>query len=548
MRKSKKPLALLLTAAMLLSVTACGQESGNTGGGNSGNNGGNGGESTTTKASEQSFAEATAAPVDETAETGTITWLMYEDLLTNDADMVALFESRYGGTIEQRTTGSGDEYFETLGTLIATGDSPDIVRYEWRSFPHAMSYNMYTPLDSYIDLDSDLWSGVKDIANQFVYNGKHYYIPYQFKTNFALNYNNRVLEENGISDPMKMVKDNTWTWKAFEDMLKKWVDMDSNHIGYNGVGGMSFVLTTGTKVIDVQGDQIINNLRTENVTRCMQWLEGMRKNGLLGANENQLANGASNGYVSPQEAFVDGNLLFLGMDPSWTYPAAKEALDKAGLENEIKFVPFPRDDLSDTYYHGIDTYGYLIPSGAPNVKGALDWITLNRVEETDEENIAKAKAEALDDSIQYFPKCANSDCNDTSDSHDDKGRHIFTDEENESGVDVCPSCGEARREKYKVVWSEEQYDLWMELKNSDDTRFEFLFDHCYGFSNDVSNLFQTGEEPLLDGPVFGDMSYTALIESKYDVVEGYLNTYRDILKRNAAGEVVTSAAEEAPAA
>lgn len=220
----------------------------------------------------------TAAPVDDTAETGTITWLMYEDLLTNNADMVALFESRYGGSIEQRVTGSGDEYFETLGTLIATGDSPDIVRYEWRSFPHAMSYNMYTPLDSYIDLDSDLWSGVKEIAEQFVYNGKHYYVPYQYKTNFALNYNNRVLEENGIADPIKMVKDNTWTWKAFEDLLKKWVDMDPNHIGYNGVGGMIFVLTTGTKVIDVQGNQIINNLKSENTTRCMSWLENMSLN------------------------------------------------------------------------------------------------------------------------------------------------------------------------------------------------------------------------------------------------------------------------------
>lgn len=545
MKKIRKPLAVLLAAAVTLSLAGCGNDSGS-----GGNTGGTKTTTaaTTTKAPEQSFTEATAAPVDDTAETGTITWLMYEDLLTNNAEMVALFESRYGGTIEQRVTGSGDEYFETLGTLIATGDSPDIVRYEWRSFPHAMSYNMYTPLDSYIDLDSDLWSGVKEIAEQFVYNGKHYYIPYQYKTNFALNYNNRVLEEKGIPDPMKMVKDNTWTWKAFEDLLKKWVDMDPNHIGYNGVGGMIFVLSTGTKVIDVQGDQIINNLKNENITRCMSWLENMRKNGLLGANADQQANGASNGYVDPGQAFVDGNLLFLGMDPSWTYPAAKEALDKAGLENEMKFVPYPRDDLSDTYYHGVDTFGYLIPSGAPNVKGALDWIELNRVEETDEENIAKAKSDALDDSITYYPKCANADCGDTSDSHDDKGRHIFTDEENESGLDTCPSCGTARREKYKVVWSEEQYDLWMELKGAEGSRFELLFDHCYGFSGDVTNLFQTGDEPLLDGPVFGDMSYTALIESKYAVVEGYLDTYRDILKRNAAGEVVTSAAEEEPAA
>lgn len=219
MKNFKKPLALMLAAAMTLGVTAC--SGGDSGSGSGNNNTTTTTAATTSKAPEQSFAEVTAAPVDETAETGTITWLMYEDLLTNNAAMVALFESRYGGSIEQRVTGSGDEYFETLGTLIATGDSPDIVRYEWRSFPHAMSYNMYTPLDSYIDLDSDLWKGVKEIAEQFVYNGKHYYVPYQYKTNFALNYNNRVLEENGMQDPMKLVKENNWTWKTFEDIDRK---------------------------------------------------------------------------------------------------------------------------------------------------------------------------------------------------------------------------------------------------------------------------------------------------------------------------------------
>ncbi len=130
MKKIRKPLAVLLAAAVTLSISGC--AGGNDNGGESKNTTAN---TTTTKAPEQSFTEATAAPVDDTAETGTITWLMYEDLLTNNADMVALFESRYGGSIEQRVTGSGDEYFETLGTLIATGDSPDIVRYEWRSFP-----------------------------------------------------------------------------------------------------------------------------------------------------------------------------------------------------------------------------------------------------------------------------------------------------------------------------------------------------------------------------------------------------------------------------
>jgi len=157
-------------------------------------------------------------------------------------------------------------------------------------------------------------------------------------------------------------------------------------------------------------------------------------------------------------------------------------------------------------------------------------------------NIAKARAEAVDDSVQYYPKCANADCGDTSENADTKGRHIFTDEENEACVTVCPSCGEARREKYKVVWSEEQYDLYMELKSTEG-QFEMLFDNCYGFSNEVSNLFQSSEG-ILDGPVFGDFCYTSLVESKNDVVEGYLNSYRDILAKNSAGETVTSTVEQ----
>ena len=132
MNKFKKTLSLLLTFIITVGITACGQ----TGEDDVSSSG------ETSKVPEQSFAEAETKPVEAEAPTGTIKWLMYEDLLTSNADLVALFESRYGGSIEQIVTGNGDQYFETLGTYIATGDSPVIVRYEWRSFPHAMSYNM----------------------------------------------------------------------------------------------------------------------------------------------------------------------------------------------------------------------------------------------------------------------------------------------------------------------------------------------------------------------------------------------------------------------
>ena len=247
--------ALMVTA---LTITAC-----------SGNPNQDEETSKTDSSSVISFTEADVVEIDENTPAGKITYLSYESGFEDSAsEMITLFETRYDGSFEHILCQSGNAYFERLGTLISTGLSPDLVRYEWRSFPHGISYNMYTPLDTYIDIDSDLWKSVKELAEQFVYNGKHYYYPYKLKTSYSLNYNNRILEEHGMTDPMTPLNENMWTWKAFEDMLKQWCDMDPNHIGYNGVGGMIFVSTTGTKIVDIQGDQIINNLRNENVSRC----------------------------------------------------------------------------------------------------------------------------------------------------------------------------------------------------------------------------------------------------------------------------------------
>ena len=538
MKRFKKVLALLISAAVVLSMTACADSEGGTN-----NNGGSGDSGSGTTTTAGSFEEATAPPIDENAETGTVKYLTYETNFESDsAKMLALFDERYGGQIEVDSSVTSEDYFTKLATYISTGDSPDLVRYEWKVFPHGMSYNMFTPLDDYINLDDPLWSGIKEVAEQFAYNGKHFYVPYHIGCSFALNYNNRVLEENGISDPMTLVQSNTWTWSAFEDMLKRWKDIDPNHISYNGVGGMSFVLTTGQKAIEITNGEIINNLRNADIQRCMSWLENMRKNGLLGATAEQQAAGVPNGYVHPGEAFVDGNLLFLGMEPTWTFTSAKETLDGQSIPNDIKFIPFPRDDQANAYYQGTDTFGYMIPAGAQNIKGAMDWINLLRTEEIDPDNIAKDKAEAIKEGPDYFPICPNADCNDTV-NPDSKGRHTYTEEENEAGVTVCPNCGTARREKYKVVWSEEQYDLLMEMRGEGD-RFTLLFDNCYGFSSDVSQLFQGGDTPILDGPVFNDVTYTAAVESKWNVLEGYLQPYRDRMAADARGEEITTTPPE----
>ena len=519
MKTTRKILSALLIGAMVLSMTACSKEEENNG----------------------PFADAEAPDLDPEAETGIVTYLTYEtNFTTSSAEMITLFKERYNGEIEVQTGPTSMNYFEVLGTRIATGDSPDLIRYEWMAFPHGMCYNMFTPLDKYVDFDSDLWSGMKATAEQYAYNGKHFYIPYINTTYFALNYNNRVLEENGIPDPMQYVKDGSWDWNKFEDMLKRWKDINpAEHIAYNGVSALPFAFTTGKKMIEVTSDgQILNNLRDADIVRCMQWLEGLRKNALTGATPEQLEAGRNNGYTDPGEAFVDGYLLFLGMEPTWTYGAAKEALDGKSIPNEMKFIPFPRDPQADKWYQATDTFGYLIPAGAPNVKGAFDWITLLRTEEVDPENIANEKAKMCDDSPEYYPICSNADCGDTV-NPDSKGRHTFTSEENASGVSVCPSCGTDRREKYKVVWTEEQWDMYQEML-VDGEKYVLLYDNLYGFSVDFKNLFVDDNNNLLTGVLFNDVSYNQRVEEIYGSVEGYLQPYRDRMAADARGEEVTT--------
>lgn len=106
---------------------------------------------------------------------GTIRWLGYYDLEVDgkSAEQYKIFTSeQYGGKIEYLSCVSGVAYFEKIGVLIAADDSPDIVSYEWKSFPYGMNKNLYEPLDGLIDLESPLWSGMADIVDSWLYGSK----------------------------------------------------------------------------------------------------------------------------------------------------------------------------------------------------------------------------------------------------------------------------------------------------------------------------------------------------------------------------------------
>ena len=152
MKRINKIISVILAAASALCATACQNGSEAEGAGTT--------VGQTDKNGDISFTEAQTAAIDEEAPTGKVVYLSYESNF-DSSDIVSLFEKEYGATFEQIMCQSGNAYFDKLGTLISTGSSPDLVRYEWKCFPHGISYNMYTPLYSYIDIDSYLWNDMK---------------------------------------------------------------------------------------------------------------------------------------------------------------------------------------------------------------------------------------------------------------------------------------------------------------------------------------------------------------------------------------------------
>lgn len=497
MKRIKQLTIAALTLAMAVSLTACDEEVPHS---NVGTPSANGAVTTT--------APATTKDPDENAETdgvikdvhsdsfvpsgnaGKITWLGYYDLSTDgsSAEQYKIFTSEtYGGEIEYVNCGSGTAYFDKLGTMIAADESPDIVRYEWMSFPYGMSKNIYEPLDGLIDAESALWADMAPIAENFAYKGKHYYYPYRIATNFAINYNRKTLEEASLPDPYDLYLENNWTWDTFKQILTAWCDMDEDNIGYCGTNATSLIATTGKTLVDVQPDgSVKNNINEPEITRAMEFASDLCREGLT-------YQGELGDWVPPDTwATASNRILFLGMGPEWTYSAASEKIQNpSGVENDIfdtpsdfAFVPFPRDPQSDKYTIAFDTFGYMIPKGAKNISGAVEWINLVRVYQIDEERIATEREEYLHPVRELYTK----------------GKY--------EGM-----------QKWKLTWDEKVYDLWQDMMNPD--KFDFVFDDCFGFTTEM----ETVVNDILNEPMFHNGSWTQLRAENGPVIDYIISEF-----------------------
>lgn len=501
----KRIISCALVAGMVAGITACEEEGANPGGVNA-----------PVTSSEIQTAATTADPdmaLDKTdKKTDIVSTETYKP--SGNAGIVKVYShyevandqkgteqclvftgDQYGGTIEHIQGQSGAVYYEKLGTMVSGDDSPDICLKDAFLYPGTVSKNMFMPLDDYIDENSPLWVGMKDVIDGFEYKGKHYYYPHKLTTSYAVNYCKTTIIENNLEDPYELYMNNEWTWDKFKEMMVAFVDKDKeNNIGYfaTNTTAAAIVNSTGFPLVEVKPDgTMINNLNNENVIRAMNFFEDLYREGM----PYQL-NKIGGDWIDPSQfPNYSDRILFYLMEPEWSYTSLSQATqDKKGVDDDIfdtpsdyAFVPVPRDpNAGGTYYQVMDTYGFLIPAGAKNVQGAVDFINCFRVYETDPAIAAKVKEDHIHPEPIYF----NAD---------------------------HKKYPNARR--WEITWDEKQYDLWMEMM--DPEKFTFLFEGGVGFNKE----FEDGLFGLVSGAAFEGESWAQKSEEFTPIIDSTFSDY-----------------------
>lgn len=438
---------------------------------------------------------------------GTIHVLSFFDFLNiaPEKDIAELFAERFGGTIETEVVGSL-EVSNRLGVLMAAGQSPDLMRMGEEYYPSFILNNRFTQLDGWLDIDSPMWADMKDIIEQYSYNGGHYYFPYAVTaTGYGVTYNAAELEEIGAPDPMELYFAGNWTWNEFEEIMTQWKasNPDKYPLSLPETFGVQLAATTGTPVIQFTGTEIVNNMKDPNVMRTMEFVEKLKREEYVWE-----------GWHGPDGLESWLGTLFFVMPADWALPCGQEIFFKNQLEGEIRTVPMPRDPNSDTYYMYGATSGYVVPAGATNVQGAVSYILASRIWATDPDVVAADREEKMYDGGYFYIKCA--EC-----------KHPFESERDEFDA-VCPECNAPRKAKYKMVYTEDQQQVFDDLL--DPSKFTFVFDCHRGFGTDIKQYVFD----VFDGPVTSDSSYSQLLTEYYNAIESGLDEYREDMEANSA--------------
>lgn len=280
---------------------------------------------------------------------------------------LTLFEDVYNSKIEWVPT-TRQTMYDDLSKAVLGGEKIDMFPYMDNAVPYGVSKELFEPLDEYIDLNDELWSGIKGLADKMAYKGQHYAVPTSIDDPIVLIYSRQAIENIGFDDPYKLYTEGKWDWETFVNMMKEFEET-----GCAGLIGQGLMQSTGQTYVNYDGSSFTSNLDNEELQKA-------------GELTDQISVAMYNGEWYDT---LDDDILFLGVG-SWAIPQSAVANE----DSDIFFVPFPSSDGSGKNVTA-DINSKLLVKGSENGKAVADYLTCERVAATEEKYKSAQKEAAL---------------------------------------------------------------------------------------------------------------------------------------------------------
>ncbi len=342
----KRVLALVLALAMVLSLAACG--GGTNGDNNSANAGGN-----KFDAADAFDTDAFIASMPEKLKGTTVTFLNWYNPADRAAEQanIEAFEQLSGIKVNVIAP-EYKQYNDKLAGLVATGDSPDVIR---MSEPKMGWMKTLQPIvNTGYDFSGKEWND--EVKRLYSVNGIQYaanlsYTPFIiFPT---INYYPSDMEEYGFEDPWELWKKGEWTWDKMNEMSAEWIKQGPDYYGLATVNfemqastmGLDFLSYDGSKwSMDLFGSEILD-----------VW-----KN-IVEERENRLSVQGTNTSFG----MVKHNAMF-GYSDSTCLEASSTYGERQKKRQDWGVAPAPKAAGKDYYASVLELVAWGVPVGAKN--------------------------------------------------------------------------------------------------------------------------------------------------------------------------------------
>lgn len=279
------------------------------------------------------------------------------------------FKEWYGAQLSI-VTQSADAIFTSLATAVMSGESPDLVAGHG-GFPDVMIQEIVVPVSGLVDYTLESMTHLQGAYNTYVFDDRNWMLPVDDIHTSAVFYNKSIMRNNDMETPRELFEKDEWTW----DKLREYADeltLDETGDGTPDRWGLGmvnwhrgrFVLTTGENLIKIDGDEISSNLSSPNLERGYNFLFDLVFNDQSTSPNSDMYfvhTGLDNGEIA-----MIMTADFLALRPGF--------LRNLKAQDNLGFVPYPRDPQADIYTTAGYANGFYLPSGHRNPHGSAAFI------------------------------------------------------------------------------------------------------------------------------------------------------------------------------